>query len=137
MVECVHAIAGVNVSDIVDCGCGRFDVRHFFLHGVSATQHGWVCVSFRPVSASSLNLLLGVQVWSIDPVVCGGPYPTEWVRSLVLEKVSRLDAFSGYPVRTWLSSRAPGGTTGGPEVRPSRSSRTRDRFPQASDARGG
>lgn len=43
---------------------------------LSATQHGWVCVSFRPVSASSLNLLLGVQVWSIDPVVCGGPYPT-------------------------------------------------------------
>jgi len=35
-----------------------------------------VCVSFRPVSASSLNLLLGVQVWSINPVVCGGPYPT-------------------------------------------------------------
>ena len=36
----------------------------------------WLCVSFRPVSASSLCPLLGVQVWSIDPVVCGGPYPT-------------------------------------------------------------
>lgn len=62
------------------CGCvvaSAFVVRQiFFLHGLSATQHGWVCVSFRPVSASSLNLLLGVQVWSIDPVVCGGPYPT-------------------------------------------------------------
>ena len=33
-------------------------------------------VSFRPVSASSLSALLRVQVWSIDPVVCGGPYPT-------------------------------------------------------------
>jgi hypothetical protein len=33
-------------------------------------------VSFRPVSASSLCALLRVQVWSIDPVVCGGPYPT-------------------------------------------------------------
>ena len=97
----------------------------------------WVCVSFRPVSASSLRPLLVLQVWSIDPVVCGGPYPSKRVRSLVLEEVSRLDAFSGYPVRTWLSSRAPGGTTGKPEVRPSRSSRTRDRFPQASDARGG
>lgn len=60
----------------------------------------WVCVSFRPVSASSLNPLLGVQVWSIDPVVCGGPYPSKRVRNLVLEEVSRLDAFSGYPVRT-------------------------------------
>jgi hypothetical protein len=35
-----------------------------------------LCVSFRPVSASSLNTLLCVQVWSIDPVVCGGPYPS-------------------------------------------------------------
>lgn len=96
-----------------------------------------VVVSFRPVSASSLHPLLGFQVWSINPVVCGGPYPSKRVRSLVLEGVSRLDAFSGYPVRTWLSSGAPGGTTGIPEVRPSRSSRTRDRFPQASDARGG
>lgn len=96
-----------------------------------------VVVSFRPVSASSLNTLRCVQVWSIDPVVCGGPYPSKRVRNLVLEKVSRLDAFSGYPVRTWLSSGAPGGTTGRPEVRPSRSSRTRDRFPQVSDARGG
>ena len=59
-----------------------------------------VCVSFRPVSASSLSPLLGVQVWSIDPVVCGGPYPSKRVRNLVLEEVSRLDAFSGYPVRT-------------------------------------
>ena len=59
-----------------------------------------VWVSFRPVSASSLSPLLGVQVWSIDPVFCGGPYPTKWVRSLVLEKVSRLDAFSGYPFPT-------------------------------------
>ena len=57
-------------------------------------------VSFRPVSASSLSALLRVQVWSIDPVVCGGPYPSKRVRSLVLEEVSRLDAFSGYPVRT-------------------------------------
>ena len=59
-----------------------------------------VCVSFRPVSTSSLNLLLSVQVWPIDPVVCGGPYPSKRVRNLVLEEVSRLDAFSGYPVRT-------------------------------------
>ena len=52
---------------VVGCGvfCGFVDV--------------WlrvVCVSFRPVSASSLRPLLGVEVWSIDPVVCGGPYPT-------------------------------------------------------------
>ncbi len=36
----------------------------------------------------------------------GGLIPLKRVRNLVLEKVSRLDAFSGYPVRTWLSSGA-------------------------------
>ena len=43
--------------------------------GVVASFCGFF-VSFRPVSASSLHTLLCVQVWSIDPVVCGGPYPT-------------------------------------------------------------
>ena len=47
---------GVQWFALLDCGC--------------------VCVSFRPVSASSLCALPRVQVWSIDPVVCGGPYPT-------------------------------------------------------------
>jgi len=56
---------------------------------------------------------------------------------LILEQASRLDAFSGYPFRTWPTSHAPGGTTGTPEVRPSRSSRTRDSLPQVSYARGG
>ena len=47
---------------------------------------------------------------------------------------SRLDAFSGYPVRTWLPSHAAGATTGAPEVRPSRSSRTKDSSSQLSCA---
>ena len=50
---------------------------------------------------------------------------------------SRLDAFSGYPFRTWPTSGAPGGTTGAPEVRPSRSSRTGDGSPRVSCARRG
>ena len=88
-------------------GCGLFDSDCGVVAGTLMcnvldlyTLVFWVCVSFRPVSASSLNLLLSVQVWSIDPVVCGGPYPSKRVRNLVLEEVSRLDAFSGYPVRT-------------------------------------
>ena len=55
---------------------------------------------------------------------------------LVLRWVSRLDAFSGYPVRTWLPGCAAGATTGPPEVCPSRSSRTRDRSSQASNTHG-
>jgi len=59
------------------------------------------------------------------------------VGDLILKRASRLDAFSGYLFRTWLTSGAPGGTTGIPEVRPSRSSRTRDSSSQVSCARGG
>src|SRR3954465_1317313 len=66
-----------------------------------------------------------------------GPYPVVPVRDLILKRASRLDAFSGYPCRTWPTSRAPGGTTGTPEVRPSRSSRTRDSSSQVSYAHGG
>ena len=49
---------------------------------------------------------------------------------LILSMASRLDAFSGYLNRTQLLSYASGDTTDTPEVRPSRSSRTKDRFSQ-------
>ena len=45
---------------------------------------------------------------------------------------SCLDAFSTYPTQRRIPGGAPGGTTGKPEVRPSRSSRTKDRPPQTS-----
>ena len=50
---------------------------------------------------------------------------------------SRLDAFSVYPLRTSLPSCAVGTTTVAPEVRPSRSSRTRDSSHQNSCAHDG
>ena len=53
---------------------------------------------------------------------------------LILERASRLYAFSGYHNRTSLPSRAIGMTTGTQEVRPSRSSRTKDRSSQISYA---
>ena len=56
---------------------------------------------------------------------------------LILRGASRLDAFSVYPVRTWLLCRAPGGATDTPVVRPSRSSRTKDSSSQISYARAG
>jgi len=43
----------------------------------------------------------------------------------ILGDVSRLDAFSVYHFRTWLLSGAAGATTESPEVRPTRSSRTK------------
>ncbi|MCD9640048.1 hypothetical protein HAX54_025073 [Datura stramonium] len=48
-------------------------------------------------------------------------------RALILGWAYYLDAFSSYPLRTWLPQRFSVGTiTGTPEVRPSRSSRTRE-----------
>src|SRR3954462_2466534 len=54
--------------------------------------------------------------------------------ALILRWASRLDAFSGYPIQTWLISSALGRTTDTPEVRSSRSSRTRDESSQFSNA---
>ena len=53
---------------------------------------------------------------------------------LILKHVSRLDAFSVYHNRTRLSSYAVGTTTGAPEVRPTRSSRTKVSPSQISNA---
>jgi len=54
-----------------------------------------------------------------------------------LRGASRLDAFSVYPVRTWLLCRAFGNTTDPPAVRPPRSSRTKGSSSQISCARAG
>src|SRR5437588_85998 len=94
-------------------------------------------VSPRPISTGQLHTLRCFHFRPINPVVLLGALTHGGVGDLILERASRLDAFSGYPFRTWLTSRAPGGTTGTPEVRPSRSSRTRDSLPQVSCARGG
>src|SRR5262245_56103678 len=117
-------------------GCGVGFVV-LVLHSGCVAVFGVCWSSPRPISTSQLSLLLGLHVWPINPLVWVGALPLGGVGYLVLKRVSRLDAFSGYPFRTWLTSRAPGGTTGTPEVRPSRSSRTRDRSSQVSYARGG
>ena len=56
--------------------------------------------------------------------------------NLVLEGASRLDAFSAYPVPTWLPGGALSRTAGTPEVGPPQSSRTRGDAPQVSCAHG-
>ena len=49
----------------------------------------------RAISTGQLRGLLPFHLRPIDVVVCHGSQ-----RDLVLRRVSRLDAFSGYPVRT-------------------------------------
>ena len=91
----------------------------------------------RPISTGQLNTLLRFHLRPIYLVVSQGPYQFLSVGSLILRLVSRLDAFSVYPFRTWLLSSAPGGTTHTPAVRPSRSSRTKHRSSQTSFAHDG
>ena len=87
----------------------------------------------RPISTSRLaSASRRFHLWPIDPLFWRGPLtPCRGRGNLISERASRLDAFSGYPFRTWPTSRAPGGTTGTPEVRPSRSSRTGDGPPSS------
>ncbi len=82
---------------------------------------------YRAIRTARLKGLPLLYLRPIDVVVFHGPR-----RDLVSRLVSRLDAFSGYPFRTWPPGRATGVTTGSPEVRPSRSSRTRERSSQVS-----
>ena len=85
----------------------------------------------RAIRTARLSVLPRLHLRPIDVLVLHGPR-----RGPVLRLVSRLDAFSGYPFRTWLPGGAAGATTGAPEVRPSRSSRTRDSSSQASYTHG-
>ena len=125
---------------------------------VSSTYQSSRFVSCRPGLNPPRSLLaVGASGsgWSSDrllgPVRCGGrppctPGPSTWSSSrslrrhatgnLVLEGASRLDAFSAYPVPTWLPGDAPSGTAGTPEVGPPQSSRTRGDAPQVSYAHG-
>ena len=66
-----------------------------------------------------------------------GVLPDYSVGHLILRGASRLDAFSVYPFQTWLPGYATGVTTGEPEVRPARSSRTKASSFQISYARAG
>ena len=89
----------------------------------------------RPISTGKLSALLHVHIPPINVVVFDEPLgELNSQGDLILRWVSRLDAFSGYPDRTWLPGNAIGMTTGTPEVRPSRSSRTKDRSSQISNA---
>jgi hypothetical protein len=103
----------------------------------SEHEHQKCNSSPRPISTGRLNTLPCVHLRPINLVVYQGPYPVNPVGDLISRRVSRLDAFSAYLFRRSQTSRAPGGTTGTRELRPSRSSRTRDSSPQISYAHGG
>ena len=90
----------------------------------------------RPISDSQLHVLPHFHLCPIYLVVFKGSYYLR-MGYLILRGASRLDAFSVYPFQTWLPGYATGVTTGEPEVRPARSSRTKASSFQISYARAG
>ena len=88
----------------------------------------------RSISIVQLNTLLCLHLRPIKLVVYKWPYSFKMMGYLILRHVSRLDAFSVYHVRTRLPGYALGRTTDAPEVRPTRSSRTKVSSSQISNA---
>ena len=85
-----------------------------------------VLVSYTHCCASTSSLSTRWSSWALH-----APYG---LGDLILGSASRLYAFSVYHNRTSLPSHAADTTAGTPAVRPSRSSRTKDRPPQISCA---
>src|SRR5271165_728615 len=103
--------------------CQKRD-RGLLLRGVNSMDKPngrLVLVSYTHHCASTSSLSTRWSSWALQG-------------DLILGRASRLYAFSGYHNRTSLPSRALGRTTGTQEVRPSRSSRTKDSPPQISYA---
>ena len=88
----------------------------------------------RAISIAQLNTLLCLHLRPINLVVYKCPYSLEGMGYLILRCASRLDAFSVYHIRTRLFCYALGRTTDAPEVRPTRSSRTKVSSSQISNA---
>ena len=121
----------------------KLETQTFHMNILSYQSVAWIgCHSMndsggsspRSISIGQLNVLLRLHLRPIKLVVCKWPYSFWMMGYLILKYVSRLDAFSVYQNRTQLPSCAPGGTTGAPEVRPTRSSRTKVSPSQISNA---
>ena len=109
---------------------------HFCEHNHFLLISQYFRSSPRPISNSQLHALRHFHPCPIYLVVFKGSYFFR-MGYLILRGASRLDAFSVYPFPTWLPGREPGGSTGTPEVSPSRSSRTKDSSSQISYAHAG
>ena len=91
----------------------------------------------RPISIGKLHVSPHFHRRPIYLIVSEGSYQLLVVAVFFFREASRLDAFSVYPLRTSLPCFAVGTTTVSPEVRPSRSSRTRDSSRHDSNAHNG
>ena len=109
-------------------------LKSIFFTVSSTTSTFWI--SPRPISNSQLRTLLHFHLCPIYLVVFKGSYFFR-MGYLILRGASRLDAFSVYPVQTWLPGRELSSSTGTPAVRPPRSTRTKGSSSQISSAYAG
>ena len=121
------------VIEIIDqrlpLSCHSTSIRDDEIHNF------WCGGGWERKEAFGQLVALGFGVAAFTPVPYRRPrLERPWWGALILRPASHLDAFSAYPIQTRLPGGAPGGTTGRPEVCPSRSSRTSDRATQSSNA---
>ena len=110
--------------------CGQFLLSRSFKHSLFLDQ-----ALDRLVLTSSRITAFTPSTY--QPCCLQGVLPAYAVGYLFSRGASRLDAFSVYPVRTSLPCYAVGTTTVAPEVRPFRSSRTRNSSSHVSYAHDG
>ena len=129
----------------------RWNLRAIITWNASARQtgkkHGMTIQKTQPLSGQpstcitrtqKVRAISNARLWCLHLYTC--ILSTSWsvtaliIGYLILQMASCLDAFSTYPNQTWIPSNAPGGTTGKPEVCPTRSSRTSVRTAQISCA---
>ena len=79
----------------VRCGSGVFGGATLGGSGPCSLSVTGSDQAYRTISTGQLSALLRVHLRPIDVVVCHGPQG-----DLVSRGASRLDAFSGYPVRS-------------------------------------
>ena len=70
------------------------------LHSLPTNEHQKYPSSPRPISTGLLRTLLCFQIRPINLVVYQGSYSLKGMGELISRSASRLDAFSGYPIRT-------------------------------------
>ena len=88
-------------QDRADRGANRAPLRGpSKLHNLPTNEHQKYPSSPRPISTGPLRTLLCFQIRPINLVVFQGSYSLEGMGELISRPASRLDAFSGYPIRT-------------------------------------
>ena len=98
---CARALGDAEIAN-AQFGMIRLVALSPMKHRSASTQTAWVLYgqASRPISTSRLHVLPHFDLWPINLVVYQGSYSLKGMGELISRPASRLDAFSGYPIRT-------------------------------------